>query len=93
MDEERSLDETDLPVDVSELGELLSAEIDCPDVYHLTVKPEANYIQASDSDDAVIAKSFDTDGLYQSNDAKYQREKSCDIHRHKHKIPYTAGTP
>lgn len=40
MDEDRLLDGTDLPVDVSELGELLSSELECPGVYHLAMKPE-----------------------------------------------------
>ena len=34
--------EVDLPVDVSELGELCSAELECPGVYYLAVKPETD---------------------------------------------------
>ena len=30
----------ELPADISEPGELSSAELECPGVYHLTVKPE-----------------------------------------------------
>ena len=43
MDEDRLLDGTDLPADVSELGELLSSELECPGVYYLATKPEVNY--------------------------------------------------
>ena len=42
MDEDRLLDETNLPVDVSELGELVSAELECPGVYYLAVKLETD---------------------------------------------------
>ena len=31
-----------LPVDVSELGELVSAELECPGVYYLAVKLETD---------------------------------------------------
>ena len=40
MDDERSLSEENLPVDVSELGELCSAELECPGVYHLAMRSE-----------------------------------------------------
>ena len=42
MDNENMLGATDLPVDVSELGELCSAELERPGVYHLAVKPETD---------------------------------------------------
>ena len=42
MDEDRLLDEINLPVDVSELGELVSAELECPGVYYLAVKLETD---------------------------------------------------
>ena len=35
-------EEIDLPVDVSELGELVSAELECPGVYYLAVKLETD---------------------------------------------------
>ena len=37
MDEEKLLDEVELPVDVSELGELRGAELECPGVYFIVV--------------------------------------------------------
>ena len=43
MDEDKLLDRPDLPVDVSELGELFSTELECPNVYHLAVKPEGDH--------------------------------------------------
>ena len=43
MDDERSLSEEDLPVDVSELGKLRSAELECPGVYYLAVKPVTDH--------------------------------------------------
>ena len=43
MDNENMLGATELPVDVSELGELCSAELERPGVYHLAVKPETDY--------------------------------------------------
>ena len=43
MDSKKSFDGEKLPVDVSELGELCSSELECPDVYHLTVKPESDH--------------------------------------------------
>lgn len=43
MDSKKSFDREKLPVDVSELGELCSSELECPDVYHLTVKPETGH--------------------------------------------------
>ena len=42
MDDERSLGEENLPVDVSELGEFCSAELECPGVYYLAVKSETD---------------------------------------------------
>lgn len=42
MDNENILGATGLPVDVSELGELCSADLECPGVYHLAVRPEAD---------------------------------------------------
>ena len=38
MDNENLFSELELPVDVSELGELVSAELECPGVYYLAVK-------------------------------------------------------
>ena len=43
MDDEKLFDEVDLPIDVSELGELQRVELECPGVYYLTVKPETDY--------------------------------------------------
>ena len=43
MDDERSLSEENLPVDVSELGEFCSAGLECPGVYYLAVKPETDH--------------------------------------------------
>ena len=42
MDNENMLGATELPVDVSELGELCSAELERPGVYHLAMKPETD---------------------------------------------------
>ena len=43
MDNENMLGATELPVDVSELGELCSAELECPGVYHLAVRSETDH--------------------------------------------------
>ena len=43
MDNENMLGATELPVDVSELDELCSAELECPGVYYLAVKPETDH--------------------------------------------------
>ena len=43
MDNENMLGATELPVDVSELGELCSVELECPGVYYLVVKPETDH--------------------------------------------------
>ena len=43
MDDEGLLSGENLPVDVSGLGELFSAELECPGVYHLAVKSERNH--------------------------------------------------
>ena len=43
MDSKKPFDGEKLPVDVSELGELLSAEMECPGVYYLAVRPEGDY--------------------------------------------------
>ena len=42
MDNENLFSELELPVDVSELGELVSAELECPGVYYLAVKLETD---------------------------------------------------
>ena len=47
MDEDRLLDGTDLPVDVSELGELQRVELECPGVYYLAVKLETDQYPTS----------------------------------------------
>ena len=43
MDSKKPFDGGKLPVDVSELGELCSSELECLGVYHLAVKPETDY--------------------------------------------------
>ena len=43
MDEKRIPTESDLPVDVSELGELQAVEQECPGVYYLVIKAEDQY--------------------------------------------------
>ena len=43
MDAKKPFDGEKPPVDVSELGELCSAELECPKVYHLAVKPETDH--------------------------------------------------
>ena len=43
MDLKKPFDGEKPPVDVSELGELCSAELECPRVYHLAVKPETDH--------------------------------------------------
>ena len=43
MDDERLLSEENLPVDISELGELCSVELECPGVYYLAVKTETDH--------------------------------------------------
>ena len=43
MDGKGLLSGENLPVDVSGLGELFSAELECPGVYHLAVKSEGNH--------------------------------------------------
>ena len=44
MDNENLFSELELPVDVSELGELVSAELECPGVYYLAVKLKTDAI-------------------------------------------------
>ena len=43
MDDEKLFGEVDLPIDVSELGELQRVELECPGVYYLAVNAEAGY--------------------------------------------------
>ena len=43
MDNENMLGAAELPADVSELGELCSAELECPCVYYLVVRPETDH--------------------------------------------------
>ena len=43
MDNENMLGAAELPADVSELGELCSAELECPCVYYLAVRPETDH--------------------------------------------------
>ena len=42
MDEEKYFEEAEVPIDVSELGELVSAELECPGVYYLAVMLEGD---------------------------------------------------
>ena len=43
MDDEKLFDEVDLPIDVSELGELQRVELECPGVYYLAVNQEGDH--------------------------------------------------
>ena len=43
MDEEKIPNTENLPVDVSELGELQSAKQECPGVYYFVMKPEDQF--------------------------------------------------
>ena len=47
MDERAFPNKDDLPVDVSELGELQAVEQECPGVYYLAVKSEDSLVLLS----------------------------------------------